>query len=48
MTIESKSFQIAYSVGGASIKIAENDVDNQNYVSGTNKEGRTIALSLAF
>jgi len=48
MTLESKSFQISYSVGGASIKLAENDVDNQNYVSGTNKEGRTIALSLAF
>ena len=48
MTLESKSFQIAYSVGGASIKLAENDVDNQNYVSGTNKEGRTVALSLAF
>ena len=47
-TLESKSFQISYSVGGASIKLAENDVDNQNYVSGTNKEGRTIALSLAF
>ena len=48
MTLESKSFQVSYSVGGASIKLAENDVDNQNYVSGTNKEGRTIALSLAF
>ena len=48
MTLESKSFQISYSVGGASIKLAENDIDNQNYVSGTNKEGRTIALSLAF
>ena len=48
MTLDSKSFQISYSVGGASIKLAENDVDNQNYVSGTNKEGRTIALSLAF
>jgi len=47
-TLESKSFQISYSVGGASIKLAENDVDNQNYESGTNKEGRTIALSLAF
>jgi outer membrane protein OmpU len=46
--IDSQSLQISYSVGGASIKLAENDVDNQNYVSGTNKEGRTIALSLAF
>jgi hypothetical protein len=46
--LESRSFQISYSVGGASIKLAENSVDNQNYVSGTNKEGRTVALSLAF
>ncbi len=47
-TLEAESIQISYSVGGASIKLAENSVDNQNYVSGTNKEGRTIALSLAF
>jgi hypothetical protein len=46
--IDSQSFQIAYSVGGASIKFAENKVDNQNYVSGTNREGRTVALTLAF
>jgi len=47
-TLESQSVQMSYTVGGASIKIAENQVDNQNYVSGTNKEGRTVALSLAF
>ena len=47
-TLESSSLQMSYTVGGASIKFAENDVDNQNYVSGTNREGRTIALTLAF
>ena len=47
-TVEAESFQISYSVGGASIKFAESKVDNQNYVAGTNKEGRTIALTLAF
>ena len=47
-TIEAESIQLSYSVGGASIKFAESKVDNQNYVSGTNKEGRTIALTLAF
>jgi len=48
LTLKSSSIQLAYSIGGASIKIAENEVDNQNYVSGTNREGRTIALTLAF
>ena len=48
VNMEGSSLQVAYSVGGASIKFAENDTDNQKYVSGTNKEGRTIALTLAF
>jgi hypothetical protein len=47
-TLEAQSLQVSYSVGGASIKFAEAQVDNQNYQSGTNKEGRTIALTLAF
>jgi hypothetical protein len=46
--MEGTSIQLAYSVGGASIKFAESDVDNQKYASGTNREGRTIALTLAF
>ena len=47
-TLEAQSFQISYSVGGASIVFAESDVDNQNYVSGTNRSGRTVAVTLAF
>jgi len=47
-TLKAESLQLSYSVGGASIKVAETSVDNQNYVSGTNREGRTIALTLAF
>jgi outer membrane protein OmpU len=47
-TIKAQSLQLSYSVGGASIKFAESDVDNQNYVSGTNREGRTVAVTLAF
>jgi len=47
-TLKAASLQLSYSVGGASIKVAESSVDNQNYVSGTNREGRTIALTLAF
>ena len=47
-TLEADSIQVSYTVGGASIKVAEANVDNQNYVAGTNREGRTIALTLAF
>jgi hypothetical protein len=41
---------MAYSMGGASIKVAETSVDNGTYVSTTanDKDGTTIALSLAF
>ena len=46
--VEAQSFQISYSVGGAAIVFAESDVDNQNYVSGTNRSGRTVAVTLAF
>jgi len=45
---EAKSLQISYTVGGASIVLAESTVDNQNYVSGTNRDGRTVAVTLAF
>jgi outer membrane protein OmpU len=47
-TLSAESLQASYTVGGASIKIAENQVDNVNYTAGTNREGRTIALTLAF
>jgi hypothetical protein len=42
--------QVAYSMGGATIKIAETEVDNAAYVTGTggDKEGTTVMLSLAF
>jgi hypothetical protein len=48
--VEAESFQIAYSMGGATIKIAETEVDNAEYVSTTagDKEGTTVMLSLAF
>ena len=48
VNMEGTSLQLAYTVGGASIKFAETDVDNKKYASGTNREGRTIALTLAF
>ena len=46
--MEGQSIQASYTVGGASVKIAETSVDNQKYSSGTNRNGRTIALTLAF
>ena len=47
---EATSWQLAYSMGGASLKIAETEVDNSQYVTGTSQdyEGTTVALSLAF
>ena len=47
---EAQSMQLAYSMGGASIKIAETSVDNAQYVTGSSQdyEGTTVALSLAF
>jgi outer membrane protein OmpU len=44
------SLQLAYSMGGASIKVAETHVDNANYTSGAANDidGTTIALTLAF
>ncbi len=47
---EAKSLQVAYSMGGASIKFAETSVDNANYstVSSNDIDGHTLALTLAF
>ena len=44
------SLQLAYSMGGATIKVAETHVDNANYQTGAanDNDGTTIALSLAF
>jgi len=45
-----QSLQLSYTMGGATIAIAENSVDNASYVSGSanDTDGTTIALSLAF
>jgi len=45
-----ESIQLAYSMGGMSIKIAETDVDNATYAVGTGSDfdATTIALTLAF
>jgi hypothetical protein len=48
--LSAESLQLAYSMGGASLKIAETEVDNATYDSTTagDRDGTTIALSLAF
>ena len=47
---KSSSIQAAYTMGGATVKIAETSVDNAVYASGSanERDGTTIALSLAF
>jgi outer membrane protein OmpU len=47
---EAQSLQVAYSMGGASIKLAETTGDNLKYTSGStqDRDATTIALSLAF
>ena len=47
---EAESFQVAYTIGGVALKLAESKVDNASYVSGTanDNDARTIAMSLAF
>ena len=50
VTGETQSFQVAYTMGGLSLKIAESEVTNASYSTATSNDhdGRTIALSLAF
>jgi len=49
-TVEASSFQIAYSSGGLSVRIAEQDVDNNNYATAAanQREGTTLSVALAF
>jgi len=50
VTNDAESIQLSYSMGGATINVAETSVDDSNYTSGTSKDrdGTTIALTLAF
>jgi outer membrane protein OmpU len=49
-TAEASSFQIAYSSGGLSVRVSEQDVDNKNYQTGAanSREGTTVSVALAF
>ena len=50
MVLKGESIQAAYTIGGATIKWVETDVDNANYsnTAANDKSSRTIALTLAF
>jgi len=50
LELDATSVQMAYSIGGASIKAARTDVDNASYSTATanQKDGYTLALTLAF
>jgi len=49
-TLEVDSIQLAYTMGGASFRIAEASVDNAKYATGAanSMDGTTISMSLAF
>jgi len=48
VVMEIDSYQVAYTMGGATIKLAETKSDNNGYSAGTSREATTVALSLAF
>jgi len=47
---KAESIQLAYTMGGATVKVARTQVEAQNYTTGTagDRDGMTLALSLAF
>jgi len=50
VTAEASSFQIAYSMGGASIRLATASIDNASYQTTAmyDKDATTLSISLAF
>jgi len=49
-TLEASSVQIAYSMGGLSVRLAEATMDNQNYTVGAanERDATTLSVALAF
>jgi len=47
---ESSSVQIAYSMGGLSVRLADGQIDNQNYTTGAanQRDATTLSVALAF
>jgi hypothetical protein len=48
--LEASSVQIAYSMGGLSIRLADAQIDNQNYTAGAanSRDATTLSVALAF
>ena len=46
--VEAESWQIAYTMGGASIRIAEVDTANSAFSAGTNRDTTVVSVGLAF
>jgi hypothetical protein len=47
-TLEIDSFQIAYNMGGATIKLADTSTSDNKYTAGAETDVTTVALALAF
>jgi len=45
---KAESLQIGYSMGGATLSIAETNGENLQYNTANDKDATTVALSLAF
>ena len=50
LSVEASSFQVAYSAGGLSVRIAEQTVDNKNYCTNAanQRDATTLSVALAF
>jgi len=48
--LEASSVQIAYSMGGVSVRLADASIDNQNYTTGAanQRDATTLSIALAF
>jgi len=48
--LEASSVQIAYSMGGLSVRLADGSIDNQNYTTGAanSRDATTLSVALAF
>ena len=46
--MEQKSLQLAYTTGGATIGIAQVEVDNADYSAGKNETQSVVSLAISF
>ena len=48
LAMEQKSIQLAYTAGGATIGIAQAEVDNSDYTSGRDEKQTIVSLAVSF